>query len=496
MQNKSTASTRDSKKTIQMDVVGRKLSSGKPTPLDFDAFIPWICLQWQVPKLVEVTKIFQEKYKKNDRRSSSTRTKSAKSMKNKNEELESDATKILDTDTSTTVAPAPSLPNRISIEQLAHNLDAVSLNAIYDARGYLVEVAIINCPFIIHRKVIQAINLCVPFHAFLTKLVIRGHGATSILLHEIGKLLPHSNLTHVCLDDTGVPEGNYYVLLDQTSQLKCLSLNRCNIGDKACKELAVRIDFDGPAYSSLMVLELSSNFITDVGAESLGNTLKMNRRLLHLNLTGNKITDVGAKAILQHLMEFEITGSEVRHSVRRKESYIAEREIVLEKCIEEAIRQKIEVLSPNSTIKKSKSTKFKKSQLLNTVEDQSISELAEKMTTEIMGEFDDPFCTENVVKKKIKYFSMGNMVLCSLNLSYNQLEYPSIRMIADVLKYQSHIAKPERATGLLRIIIDGNLIPNSCEEYKAIYLHLNKMINDKLPVNLSSRRRSSSFTKK
>lgn len=34
----------------------------KPTPLDFDTFVPWVCMEWQVPEVVTVLKIAQGLY--------------------------------------------------------------------------------------------------------------------------------------------------------------------------------------------------------------------------------------------------------------------------------------------------------------------------------------------------------------------------------------------------------------------------------------------------
>lgn len=44
--------------TKQRERMSRKFSSDKPTPLDFDMFVPWICKQWQVPTIVEVMRTY------------------------------------------------------------------------------------------------------------------------------------------------------------------------------------------------------------------------------------------------------------------------------------------------------------------------------------------------------------------------------------------------------------------------------------------------------
>lgn len=384
--------------------------------------------------------------------------------------------------------------------------NVIPVKAHYDTRGHLLEVSIIGCPYEIHRKVIQAFSICIPFHSLFTKLTIRRGGLTNPILHEIGKMLPHSNLTDICLDDCNVPDGKYDAIFEQTSQLKYLSLNRCNIDNTTCKALAAKIDV-GCAGSALLVLELGSNLISDRGAKALGESLRRNRRLLHLNLSGNNITDAGVSAMLSHLMEFKMTWDEIVDARQRKLKYTEKKMEVYAQCYEEVLkRQRSEILAGSGCLKKplkSKSLrnekedsrkKTKKGAPSVFVEEKSPADIAVALTMDVVGKFNDPYDENSVVKREEHSHSKGNMVLCSLNLAYNNLSFMSITKIHEVLKYQDRMAKSSGATGLLRVVFEGNYIPTYCVEYDRIGMFLKKAVVDNTPIdfNAQHKKRTSS----
>ncbi|XP_028177825.1 uncharacterized protein LOC114365445 [Ostrinia furnacalis] len=439
-------------------------------------------MEWQVPEMVIVVRINQEKITRSERRISSAKSKSAKSMRPKEDE-ESTSNKKGYTSATNTVVTRSSMVDNV-----------IPITAYYDSHGHLAEIAIMTCPSALHRKVIQAISLCVPFHSFLTKLVIRKGCLDYLLLHEISKLLPHSNITDVCLDDTYIPEGNYYVLLDQASNIKYLSLNRCRINDDVCKEIAFRIDFGQPAGKSLLALDLSSNKITDTGAKYFGDTLKKNRHLLHLNLLGNRISDVGFGYLLRHLQEFPLTCDEISDKKRRKMEYTIKKKEVYERCLDELARmQKADELCSMLSDKRSsltnKHTKFKKAKKSTpqVTEQLSQTNIAEKMTHEIVGDLDDPYEDDNLIKKDNYYYSTGNLKLCSLNVAYNNIEFPSLLRVLEVLKYQCLLEKRPPNTGLMRIVLEGNYLPNACPELAHIDMFLKKagVSHNSVPVQHS-----------
>lgn len=84
---------------------------------------------------------------------------------------------------------------------------------------------------------------------------------------------------------------------------------------------------------------------------------------------------------------------------------------------------------------------------------------------EFMDPFIDPF-DEDYVKTVDGYsWCVGNMVLCFLNVSYNNLTYESLKTLLVVLEHQS---THNHETGLLRVVLEGNVLPKSCTEMEKI----------------------------
>jgi hypothetical protein len=452
------------------DVLSKVLSNNKASAL------LWLLFAEKAPEL---------------RRSSSVKSKSFRSVKLRVDDQES--YRKGGVSTSMTLATTA-----ISSE------DIIPITAYYDSHNHLAEISIVNCPVKISRKVIQAISLCLPFHSFLTKLTIRKGGLHSSLLYEIGKMLPHSQITEVCLDDTSVPEGNYYVLLDQVTHLKHLSLSRCNLGDDICKEIFTRINYGRPA-QNLVVLDLSSNSITDLGAKYIGSTLRKNRQLVHINLAGNFITDIGLSLILKHLAEFPLDHEEtIERSLKSMEYYRNKME-VYKNCMAQLSNQaKMDEMPVAGTEKRLSASnrhhRLKKSRrsLKSVIEELNPTEIAEKMTKEIVGEFVYPYDKENVYKKADSFYCVGNLKLCSLNLAFNNLEFTSLTKMIDVLEYQSSAEKGPQDTGLMRLVLEGNNFPKSSVELEKIGIYLSRVCLAQLPTPLvgSGKRRPSCLSVK
>lgn len=352
-----------------------------------------------------------------------------------------------------------------------NNSSVVPVTAYYDANNKLVEISIDMSTVRPSRKVIRAFSLAVPHHSSLRRFTFRRSGLTAELLQDINKLLPISNICEIILDDSFVPERNYHILLEQFSQLKYLSVNRCRISDEACKKIFENIRFDAPAANTLQILELGSNQITDDGATFIGSVLRANRCLVHLNLSGNNITDNGFLKILDSLMEFPLNIKERYASERRKCRYLQSKTAVYARCLSNIKCGNLQDV--DSSGKKLMHFKTKKSDQkpLRSIEDE-----AEMLASEIVGDFYDPFSPNDVVLKDGTTFCKGNFVLCSINIAYNDLEYQSVRKLKEVLQYQEGIMDMGgKSTGLIRIILDGNKIPRTCSELEVIDLCLEKV---------------------
>lgn len=275
-----------------------------------------------------------------------------------------------------------------------------------------------------------------------------------IILYEISKLLPHSNLTDVCLDNTHFTQNNYDILLELSSHLRYLSLRRCNVNYKICSNIAANLSV-GCLGGNLYALDLTSNNIGDLGAKSLGIALRSNRTLSYLNISDNKITDEGAAFIIEALMEFRLTREEIIEKRKRFFKWYKMRQEVFAKCLTDALAE-AEV--------KYKSRQEKKSNRRRStlIDQQSPNELAEMKTNLIVGTITDPFTPEHTFIRDGNVYCFGNLKVSYLNLAFNNIEYFSIRKILDVLRYQ-HIHK-DIGTGIIKITIDGNRILQNFRE--------------------------------
>ncbi|XP_060806111.1 uncharacterized protein LOC106131408 [Amyelois transitella] len=444
------------RKDITSEIKSRRSESDNPSPIDFDKFMPWVCLNFEILVEVVVLKAALEKHVPRRKASSfSSRTR----LKSTEEKSQLQIASLSANLTSKHKKP-------LSIQEIT-NVDTtnkIPITAYYDASGHLAEIAINKSKLKINRKIIKCINICLPFHPALYKISIKS-GLTCDVLYEVAKMLPHSNITDVCLDDTSIPEGNYFILLDRLTPLKMLSLKRCKINDIVCMEISKRIDLGGNG-AALSVLDLGSNQITDRGIWYLADVLRRNRSLRHLGLSDNKITDYGFKFIMNHLKEFQMNKEEILGRKRRRIEFI--RNVGLNNLVKRRDSASDGVVNHETQVHfrrgKQKSPRRKKQSAI--IETTNVS--AEAITKE---EFSDVFDDDNIIIRDENMNCIGNFVLCSLNMAYNELDYFSVKRILDVLNYQKKLHKPP-LTGLVRLMLDGNFIPQECDELNEIHLYL------------------------
>ncbi|XP_047511574.1 leucine-rich repeat-containing protein 71-like [Pieris napi] len=432
--------------------VSIKSSASAPKPLDFDAFIPWICEEFSVPYEIYVTRNLRDDY---------ISTSVANCRHSKSHTHHTDSNKVDGKDFKST-----SQKSRLNFNKF------IPINASYDTKGRLVEITIIGSPFEIPRKLIIAISLCVPFHPSLSKITIRKRGLRLPALYEVGKLLVHSNITEVFIEDCYVPEGSYDLLLKRACNLKHLSLRRLCINDVICVRIAKRLDVGEPASKTLLTLDLAFNTITDVGAKAFGETLRSNRCLVHLNLCSNKITDMGADSILNSLIIFPLTIEEVRCAKMRRFEYFIKKIAAFRKNEQLLISRREEEKISGSESKERR--KIKKQSINKS--GQTITQLAEKLTQEEIGDFVDVFDSSNINYINKGLHCNGNLRLSSLNLAYNNLSYVTVRKVYDTLLMQRNTLA--KLGGLVRVVLDGNNVPNDCQEIEGINNLLSKIISD------------------
>ncbi|XP_063383762.1 uncharacterized protein LOC134670021 [Cydia fagiglandana] len=423
-----------------------------PTPLELDRFIPWMFMKLQSEYTVVIQRVQQEELPRgrHSRCMSSSRVSRVSTVSVRQTESY-----------PTLVTTVPTNTYLTDVE------NAIQLTIVYSRTGHAVEIAINGCPSPINRKLTDVISISLPYHTRLNKFTCKGKGLDHGVIGEIVKMMQFSNLTDICLDNTFVPQGTYYILLDQASTLKCLSLSKCKINDIVCKKIAERLGCNGPASKNLRILNLSCNLITDIGAQALGHSLRTNRHIMHLNLCGNSITNVGAEYLLEPLSEFPLSTEEIKERIRRRRDFYSKKTATPK--------------SPTSTYtnlsnENGKSLKDGETPQKNSSFDSktvvNLTGFDEKVVVE---DFSDP---SNTVFKNGRSFSIGNLTLCSLNLGYNYLDYTILSKIINVLVYQKDQQRALKRSGLLRIVIEGNNLPVSCEEYNKIDMCLAILNNE------------------
>ncbi|KAK5648442.1 hypothetical protein RI129_003334 [Pyrocoelia pectoralis] len=100
---------------------------------------------------------------------------------------------------------------------------------------------------------------------------------------------------------------NFYILIKGTT-LFHLSARFCQINDRGIKLISnqLKVPYDHP----LLSIDLSSNFISDVGAICISEILRINRILISLNIADNWIADLGVHTLVTVLGKFILTQDE------------------------------------------------------------------------------------------------------------------------------------------------------------------------------------------
>lgn len=355
--------------------------------------------------------------------------------------------------------------------------DAIALAAVYDAAGHLVELRFQRAPAV-PRVLLKILAMCVPFHPLLGRLAVRWGPLAGDALYEIAKFLPLSHITEICLDDSPVPECNYYLLLEEPSNLRSLSLARCSLDDRALELLAARLHHPLPAARSLRTLTLAANRIADAGAAALADALRSNRTLQYLNLSGNRITDEGAGRLLGSLEEFSLTHDEIVATRRRRLEYLKLRDELAKKSYAELVAgERAQDEGGRQTARRRQTTAGRGRKASVDRERRGLSLVAgartgpghagplalraQAIAEELAGAYSDPFAAEETVSRDGHVYSLGNATLCALNLAYNELSYASVLRLRAVLRAQ---AAQERGAGagLMRVLLEGNALPGAC----------------------------------
>jgi hypothetical protein len=127
-------------------------------------------------------------------------------------------------------------------------------------------------------------------------------------------------IRHLLLDrNPMISELNYPSLIAEDSSLRILSLRGNNITDPGAKALAYALKQN----RSLLSLNLFDNRIQKTGAEAIGESLRVNTVLQCLSLAKNYLGDEGLEVLCRGLLNFVLSPEEVQS--RKKQQSDIER---------------------------------------------------------------------------------------------------------------------------------------------------------------------------
>lgn len=347
-------------------------------------------------------------------------------------------------------------------------VNGIAITLMYDQYNSLTELKITNIKQL-PQILLKIIGLLIPHYRNIASISISNCGINMYIIYELGKMLHVSTITDLCLDGSVLRSPDYSMLFE-SKNLRNLSLCRCKIYDDACEIIASKLHHTATA-DNLLLLNLSSNHITDEGVKYFGDALRSNRHLRYLNLADNHISDYGAGYLLDVLIEFPLTCDELLGMRRRRLEYFKLKQTLylkyLAECCNNSVDQ-ISVISRKSSSKrrktstttlKSKSSRKEKERPSSSSANEDFSKIkADMMTAEILGPFIDPFDSDSVKNADGYIYSFGNMSLASLNLAYNNLSYLTIKKLYQVLFYQDVMSNSNQK-GLIKVLLDGNNVP-------------------------------------
>uniref|UniRef100_A0A2A4JGK8 Leucine-rich repeat-containing protein 71 n=1 Tax=Heliothis virescens TaxID=7102 RepID=A0A2A4JGK8_HELVI len=428
----------------------------RPCPTDFENFVPWACNQMSVESEVVVTRAVMSKYV-------SVRTK------RKGKRPKPPPPEDISSDISDDSSEQFNLATAFGVVAFHTEGDIIHIQTFYDENMHLVRIKFTKNKTI-PRQVLKIIALIIPLHKHLTSIAVDS-GLCMGTIYEISKILPGSTITELCLDYTNVPQANYHILLNQNT-LKHLSLAKCNLNDDVVKTIAKKIVEPSPAAKSLTVLNLSTNFITDLGAKHLAEALRSNRRLSYLNISDNMITDKGAGYIFDTLVEFPLTNQEYMDKKARYSVYLKEKWDLIFRTIKDIKIMDFEKkVAKRKGIKSTSATKRKRAKLISNADtvvrsrlhmDVALRDKAGALVEEMMGTFSDTFDRSNTVTRDGIIYCLGNNTLCYLNIAYNNLTFFSLEKLCSILETQKLWRRQPR--GLINVRIDGNYLPAHCSQ--------------------------------
>lgn len=349
----------------------------------------------------------------------------------------------------------------------------------YDNSNNLLHLKFINNEEIPHG-VLQIVNMTLHFHPYLRAVTLR-RGLDKQVLHQLCQMQALANITELCIEQCYLKEGCYYVLLESQKNLKYLSLPRCSIDDDVLEAISARLQPPYQASKTLVVLDLSSNRITDEGAKGLAEILRTNRKLSYLSLMNNMIGDKGATALLDTLKLFPLRSEECSEVVLRRARFLAYKTALIVRNIAD---KQAEELIKRKTVKRLHSSPRFRMSTNNKSSDMDISHkrsshsdgsssiavsggLYDKTKSSIdliVADYWHAYSEKNTVHEADGLYCRGNDTLNYLNLAYNNLSAVALHKVARVVEAQRIAMRG----GLFCVNLDGNPMPRDSEFFTYI----------------------------
>ncbi|KAF5297132.1 hypothetical protein FQA39_LY02712 [Lamprigera yunnana] len=275
----------------------------------------------------------------------------------------------------------------------------------------------------------------------------------------------NANIKSLSLNGNPNAFQNFYIQI-KNSSLSQIFLKSCKINDRGAELISKQLLTTN---HPLQFLDLSSNFITDVGVSAISEVLRINRTLYSLNLADNWITDAGCLQIVTALRRFLLTDSECSIRRRRVMSNLRDRSQELEvqstmlqnmtplfakKLSAESVKgakddtksSRVQSLPSSAT---TKTDKDKEKRLLQPITRKSLVPLQQTTVKSDIHPFvEDTFYENNEI------WCTGNLTLLNLNLSYNKITKNCEQKIREMLQYQQKIGRGLK--GLTNIFLEGN----------------------------------------
>ncbi|XP_077446703.1 leucine-rich repeat-containing protein 71 isoform X3 [Stigmatopora argus] len=304
-----------------------------------------------------------------------------------------------------------------------------------------------------------------------------------------------NNLRVITLEGNPLTDHNHHLLFSEGSVLTHLNLRNNRIEDEGVRLLASGLSTSRSANRSLISLNLSFNYIGDVGAGYIAKGLRFNRTLLFLTLSNNHIGDLGATQLAMVFGEIVLTHEEIvqRRKLLLEKMHSSTSAVDEHSSVAKMASDQLPSIASNPslnlnkgenkiTAKKRETSKpdgkrapTKDQKCLKKAEGQDMEEKTHVFDQENKKPLDlvSPLLNESARQRDGELVLPGNTTLVSLSLAGNRITEVSLPQFLTSLQMQ------EGGKGLLRLCLQRNNFAPECESY----VKLKELMTYRDPLN-------------